>query len=61
MQQCWYVTGEADFVVVVSARDMEEFDDVMQRLVANNSNVLNFHTSVAISTVKRGMSVKTCS
>lgn len=59
VQQCWYVTGEADFIIVISARDMEEFDEIAQRLVSDNSNVRNFHTSVGISTVKRGLSIKT--
>lgn len=59
VQQCWYVTGEADFIIVVTARDMADFDEIMQRLVSDNSNVRNFQTSVAISTVKRGLSVKT--
>ncbi|MGW4126517.1 Lrp/AsnC family transcriptional regulator [Nocardia sp. NPDC004711] len=59
VQQCWYVTGEADFIIIVTARDMVDFDDVMQRLVSENSNVKNYQTSVAISTVKRGLSIKT--
>lgn len=59
VQQCWYVTGEADFVIVVTARDMADFDGVMHRLLSDNNNVRNFHTSVAISTVKRGLSVNT--
>lgn len=59
VQQCWYVTGQADFIVVVSARDMSDYDEIMQRLVTENKNVRNFLTSVAISTVKRGSSIKT--
>ncbi|MGW4125443.1 Lrp/AsnC family transcriptional regulator [Nocardia sp. NPDC004711] len=59
VQQCWYISGEADFIVVVTARDMAEFDEIVQRLVSENNNVRHFHTSVAISTVKRGLSVKT--
>lgn len=59
VQQGWYVTGEADFIIVISACDMVEFDDIAQRLVSENSNVRNFHTSVAISVVKRGLSIKT--
>ena len=30
IQQCYYITGEADFVLVVTAKDMENFEEFTQ-------------------------------
>lgn len=57
IQEAWYVTGEGDYVLIVLARDVEDFEALMQRLVAENANVRRFQTRVALSTLKRGMSV----
>lgn len=57
VQQAFYVTGEADFVLVVTAPDAESYDALMARLIAENPNVRRFTTSVALGIVKRGLSV----
>lgn len=57
IQQAFYVTGEADFVLVVTAPDTESFDALMARLMAENANARRFTTNVALGLVKRGLSV----
>lgn len=57
VQQCYYVTGEADFILVVLARDMDEFERFSRRLLHNNPNVGRFRTSVAMGRPKVGLSV----
>lgn len=57
VQQAFYVTGEADFVLVATAPDTEAFDALMLRLVAENPNVRRFGTNVALSLVKRGLAI----
>ena len=57
VQEAWYVTGEGDYVLVVSARDVEDYDALMQKLVAENANVRRFQTRVALGTLKRGVLV----
>jgi DNA-binding Lrp family transcriptional regulator len=57
VQQVYYVTGEADFVLVVTAPDTESYDDLMTRLVASNANVRRFTTNVALGVVKRGLAI----
>ncbi len=57
VQQVYYVTGEADFVLVVTAPDTESYDDLMSRLVARNANVRRFTTNVALGVVKRGLAI----
>lgn len=57
IQEAWYVTGDGDFVLVVTARDVEDYDALMQKLVTENSNVRRFRTRVALGTLKRGCRV----
>ena len=57
VQQVFYVTGEADFVLVITAPDTESYDALMSRLVSENANVRRFTTNVALSVVKRGLTV----
>jgi len=57
IQEAWYVTGAGDYVLIVVARDVEDFEAVMQRMVTENANVRRFQTRVALSTLKRGLLV----
>ncbi len=57
VQQAFYVTGEADFVLVITAPDTETYDALMARLVSENANVRRFTTNVALSLVKRGLTI----
>jgi DNA-binding Lrp family transcriptional regulator len=57
IQEAWYVTGAGDYVLIVIARDVDDFEASMQRLIAENANVRRFHTRVALSTLKRGLLV----
>lgn len=57
IQQAFYVTGETDFVIIVTARDTEAFDAMMSRLVQENPNVRRFTTNVVLNLVKQGLSI----
>lgn len=57
VQQCYYVTGEADFVLVVIAPNMAEYEALTRRLFFENNNVKRFRTFVAMDRVKVGLSV----
>jgi DNA-binding Lrp family transcriptional regulator len=57
VQQVFYVTGEADFVLVMTAPDTENFDALMIRMVEDNPNIKRFTTNVALSLVKRGLTI----
>ncbi len=52
VQQCYYVTGEADFILVCTAKDMQDFEELTHRLFFENSNVRRFRTSVAMERTK---------
>ena len=57
VQQCYYVTGSADFVLVVTARDMDEYEDFTREVFFENNNVKGFQTSIVMDNVKVGLSV----
>ncbi len=57
VQQAWYVTGRGDLLLVITATSIEDFDNLMERLMEQNRNVRKFTTSVALKTLKRGLAV----
>jgi DNA-binding Lrp family transcriptional regulator len=59
IQQCYYVTGEADFVLIVVVPSMADYEALTRRLFFGNNNVKRFRTFVAIDRIKVGLSVAT--
>lgn len=57
VQQCYYVTGQADFVLVVTCPDMTAFEAFTRRMFFDNPNVRHFTTSVAMDRVKVGLTL----
>lgn len=57
VQQCYYVTGEADFVLVVVVPTMTAYEALTRRLFFGNNNVKRFRTFVAMDRVKVGLAV----
>ncbi len=57
VQQCYYITGDADFCLVCSAADMDDFQDLTKTLFFDNSNVRRFRTSVVMGRKKVGLGV----
>lgn len=57
VQQCYYVTGEADFCLICTARDIEDFENLTKRLFFENANVRRFRTSVVMGRKKVGLEV----
>jgi Lrp/AsnC family leucine-responsive transcriptional regulator len=57
VQQCYYVTGEADFILICTARDMQDFEALTHRLFFEDSNVRRFRTSVSMERTKVSLSL----
>ncbi|MIL10049.1 Lrp/AsnC family transcriptional regulator [Salmonella enterica subsp. enterica] len=57
VQQCYYVTGEADFVLVMLVATMADYEALTRRLFFENHNVKRFRTLVVMGRVKDHMSV----
>ena len=57
VQHCYYVTGEADFVLIFNLRDMAEYEKLTRHLFFEPGNVRRFKTLVAMETIKAGNQV----
>jgi len=52
VMQCYYVTGDADFVLIVNVVDMQEYEAFTNRFLFENRNVRRFQTMVVMNKVK---------
>ena len=59
IQQCYYVTGEADFVLVIVVPSMADYEALTRRLFFGNNNVKRFRTFIAMDRIKVGLGVPT--
>ncbi len=57
IQQCYAVTGDADFIMLLTARDMQDYDEITGRLFVQDGNIRRFRTSVVMSRVKVSLAV----
>ncbi len=57
VMQCYYVTGNADFILIITARDMPHYEEFTQRFFFENPNIRRFDTMVVMDAVKRGLHV----
>jgi Lrp/AsnC family transcriptional regulator, leucine-responsive regulatory protein len=57
VQQCYYVTGDEDFVLIVTAADMTEYESIATRLFLGDANVARYRTSVVMNRVKVSLAV----
>ena len=57
VQQCYYVTGDADFILVVTVPTMSAYEALTRRLFFENANVKRFRTLVVMDRVKVGLTV----
>ena len=57
VQQCYYVTGQTDFVLIVLARDMEAYDAFTREALMADGNVRSFTTQVVLERVKVSVDV----
>ena len=53
----YYVTGDADFILVITARDMESYEAFTRRFFYENPNIKGFKTLVVIDRVKAGFAL----
>ncbi len=59
VQQCYYVTGSTDFILVITAEDMMDYDRFTKEHFFDNSNIRSFRTNVVMDSVKIGLFVPT--
>lgn len=57
VQQCYYVTGDVDFVLVIVVPSMHEYEQLTRRIFFGNENIRHFRTLVTMDIVKLGLNV----
>lgn len=59
IQQCYYVTGESDFLLILTVEDMSEYEELTQRLFFGQGNVKRFRTLVVMQAAKVSLFIPT--
>lgn len=57
VQQCYYVTGDWDFILILVVSDMEHYNALTRKLFFKSNNIKRFKTFVAMSRVKTGVTL----
>jgi Lrp/AsnC family leucine-responsive transcriptional regulator len=52
VMQCYFVSGDADYLVVVSVSDMDHYNEFARRVFANEPNIRMFRSSFCLARVK---------
>jgi len=57
VQQCYYVTGEMDFILIIVVPSMVAYEQLTKKLFFDNANVKRFRTFVTMDRVKVGLTI----
>ncbi|WP_347310778.1 Lrp/AsnC family transcriptional regulator [Defluviimonas sp. SAOS-178_SWC] len=57
VQQCYYTTGEADFIVIVVVKDIAEYEAFTQEYFFDESNISRFTSSIVMDRVKVSLDI----
>ena len=57
VMQCYYVTGDYDYVLIATFVDMEEYELFTQKYFLNNNNIKRFSSMVVMNRVKENLSI----
>ncbi len=57
VQQCYYVTGHTDFILIVTSADMAAYEEFSRQVFTDNPNIRRFHSNVVVNRVKAGLQV----
>ena len=57
VQQCYDITGEADYMLIVCVASMQAYEALTDRLFDGDDNIQRFRTAVVLKRIKVGMAV----
>ncbi len=52
VQQCYFVTGETDYMLIVVCRDMDHYNDFVRQVLAQEHNIKRFRSSFNLQRIK---------
>jgi Lrp/AsnC family leucine-responsive transcriptional regulator len=51
--QCWKVAGDTDFVLLVCARDLDDYQRFARAVLASDTNLRDYRSDIVLGAVKR--------
>ena len=57
VMQCYFISGEIDYLLVVHVRDMNHYNEFSRRVFVKEANIKMFRSSFCLSRVKYGTKV----
>jgi len=57
VQQCYYLAGNNDFILIITAESMQRYEAITRELFLNDENILKFTSNVVMQPVKVGLSI----
>jgi Lrp/AsnC family leucine-responsive transcriptional regulator len=52
VMQCYFVSGDTDYLMVIHVSDMNHYNEFARRVFANEANIKMFRSSFCLSRVK---------
>ncbi|MFT4961161.1 MAG: Lrp/AsnC family leucine-responsive transcriptional regulator [Paracoccaceae bacterium] len=52
VMSAYYVTGDTDFILIIGARDMAEYEEFTRRFLYDNPDIKGFKTTVVMDRIK---------
>jgi Lrp/AsnC family leucine-responsive transcriptional regulator len=52
VMQCYFISGEIDYLLVVHVKDMNDYNDFARRVFVKEANIKSFRSSFCLSRVK---------
>ncbi len=57
VQQCYFISGQVDFIVVISTDSLQAYDALAKQYFADNPNVYRYHSNIVSERVKVGLNI----
>lgn len=52
IMQCYFVSGDTDYLLIIHVRDMNHYNDFARRVFANEPNIKQFRSSFCLNRTK---------
>ena len=57
VMQCYYITGDYDYILIATFKEMEDYEDFTKKYFLENPNIKHFKTMVVMNKVKENLSI----
>lgn len=57
IQQCYFVNGGVSFIIMMIARDIPHFEQLVRKHFADNQDILTYRTLIVLDRVKVGLNL----